>query len=44
MDAHTLKPAASLAKYGKTPFPGESEEYLRRARRCLRKKSNSAVT
>ena len=29
MDVHTLKPAASLAKYGKTPFPGESEEYSR---------------
>jgi predicted dithiol-disulfide oxidoreductase (DUF899 family) len=34
MDAHTLKPAATLAKYGKTPFPGESEEYLR-AREAL---------
>jgi predicted dithiol-disulfide oxidoreductase (DUF899 family) len=34
MDAHTLKPAANLAKYGKTPFPGESEEY-RRAREAL---------
>jgi len=28
MAAHTLKPAATLAKYGKTPFPGESEKYL----------------
>jgi hypothetical protein len=44
MDAHTLKPAATLAKYGKTPFPGESEEYLRARERCLRKKSNSAAT
>ena len=34
MDAHTLKPAANLAKYGKTPFPGESDEYLR-AREAL---------
>ena len=34
MDAHTLKPAANLAQYGKTPFPGESDEYLR-AREAL---------
>jgi predicted dithiol-disulfide oxidoreductase (DUF899 family) len=34
MDASTLKPAATLAKCGKTPFPGESEEY-RRAREAL---------
>ena len=34
MDAHTLKPATTLAKYAKTPFPGESEEY-RKAQEAL---------
>ena len=34
MDAYTLKPATTLAKYAKTPFPGESEEY-RKAREAL---------
>jgi predicted dithiol-disulfide oxidoreductase (DUF899 family) len=34
MDAHTLKPAATLAKLAKTPFPGESTEY-RKAREAL---------
>ena len=34
MDAHTLKPATTLAKYAKTPFPGESAEY-RKAREAL---------
>ena len=34
MDAHTLKPAATLAKQAKTPFPGESAEY-RKAREAL---------
>jgi predicted dithiol-disulfide oxidoreductase (DUF899 family) len=34
MDAHTLKPATTLANHAKTPFPGESEEY-RRAREAL---------
>jgi predicted dithiol-disulfide oxidoreductase (DUF899 family) len=34
MDAHTLKPAAALAKYTKTPFPGASAEYLK-AREAL---------
>jgi hypothetical protein len=44
MDAHTLKPAANLAKYGKTPFPVRARNIAGRARRCLRKKSNSAAT
>jgi predicted dithiol-disulfide oxidoreductase (DUF899 family) len=34
MDALTLKPATTLAKYAKTPFPGESEEY-RKVREAL---------
>jgi predicted dithiol-disulfide oxidoreductase (DUF899 family) len=34
MDAHTLKPAATLATLAKTPFPGESAEY-RKAREAL---------
>src|SRR5262249_52324793 len=34
MDARTLKPADTLTKYDKTPFPGESEEY-RSAREAL---------
>ena len=34
MDAHTLKPAATLAKHAKTPFPGGSAEY-RKAREAL---------
>jgi predicted dithiol-disulfide oxidoreductase (DUF899 family) len=34
MDAHTLKPAASLAKLARTPFAGESPEY-RKAREAL---------
>jgi predicted dithiol-disulfide oxidoreductase (DUF899 family) len=34
MDAHTLKPAATLAKLAKTPFAGESPEY-RKAREAL---------
>ena len=34
MDAHTLTPAAELAKKAKTPFPGESAEY-RQAREAL---------
>src|SRR5215831_9048606 len=34
MDAHTLKPAATLAKLAWTPFPGESAEY-RKAREAL---------
>jgi predicted dithiol-disulfide oxidoreductase (DUF899 family) len=34
MDAHTLTPAATLAKKAKTPFPGESAEY-RKAREAL---------
>jgi len=27
MDAHTLKPAAMLAKHAKSPFSGESAEF-----------------
>ena len=34
MDAHTIKPAAELAKKARTPFPGESTEY-RKAREAL---------
>ena len=34
MDAHTLKPATTLAKHAKTPFPGGSAEYLK-AREAL---------
>ena len=34
MDAHTLKPAATLAKGAHTPFPGGSAEY-RKAREAL---------
>ena len=34
MDTRALKPAANLAKLGKTPFPGETEEY-RKAREAL---------
>ncbi|WP_027527385.1 DUF899 family protein [Bradyrhizobium sp. Ec3.3] len=34
MDAHTLKPAATLAKLARTPFAGESPEY-RTAREAL---------
>jgi len=34
MDAHTLKPAATLAKKAKTPFPGQSDAY-RKAREAL---------
>jgi predicted dithiol-disulfide oxidoreductase (DUF899 family) len=34
MDAHTLTPAATLARKAKTPFPGESEAY-RKARVAL---------
>src|SRR5215813_9300139 len=34
MDAHTLTPAATLAKKAKTPFPGESDAY-RKARETL---------
>ncbi len=34
MDAHTLKPAPTLAKLAKTPFPGASAEY-RKAREAL---------
>jgi predicted dithiol-disulfide oxidoreductase (DUF899 family) len=34
MDAHTLKPAATLAKLARTPFAGESPEY-RKAREAL---------
>jgi predicted dithiol-disulfide oxidoreductase (DUF899 family) len=34
MDAQTLIPAATLARKGKTPFPGESEAY-RKAREAL---------
>ena len=34
MDAHTLKPAITLAKHANTPFPGESAEY-RKARQAL---------
>ena len=34
MDAHTLKPATTLAKHAKTPFPGASAEYLK-AREAL---------
>jgi predicted dithiol-disulfide oxidoreductase (DUF899 family) len=34
MDAHTLKPATSLAAKAKTPFPGESDAY-RKAREAL---------
>ena len=34
MDAHTLKPATTLAKHAKTPFPGASAEY-RKAREAL---------
>lgn len=34
MDAHILTPAATLARKGKTPFPGESAEY-RKAREAL---------
>jgi predicted dithiol-disulfide oxidoreductase (DUF899 family) len=34
MDAHTLTPAATLAKHAKTPFPGENQEY-RKAREAL---------
>jgi predicted dithiol-disulfide oxidoreductase (DUF899 family) len=34
MDVQTLKPATTLTKYAKTPFPGESAEY-RKAREAL---------
>ncbi|GLR85946.1 DUF899 family protein [Bradyrhizobium iriomotense] len=34
MDAHTLKPAATLAKLARTPFAGESPEYCK-AREAL---------
>src|ERR1041384_1769881 len=34
MDAHALIPAATLARQGKTPFPGESDAY-RKAREAL---------
>src|SRR4051812_17721497 len=34
MDAHTLIPAAALARKAKTPFPGESDAY-RKARETL---------
>jgi predicted dithiol-disulfide oxidoreductase (DUF899 family) len=34
MDAHTLKPAATIAKLARTPFAGESPEY-RKAREAL---------
>src|SRR5262245_49664005 len=34
MDAQVLKPAATLAKHARTPFPGESAEY-RKAREAL---------
>ena len=34
MDAHTLKPAATLAKLARTPFAGESPQY-RKAREAL---------
>jgi predicted dithiol-disulfide oxidoreductase (DUF899 family) len=34
MDAHILKPATTLAKHGKTPFPGASAEYCK-AREAL---------
>jgi predicted dithiol-disulfide oxidoreductase (DUF899 family) len=34
MDENALKPADSLAKLGKTPFPGQTEEY-RKAREAL---------
>ena len=34
MDAHTLKPATQLAKHGKIPFPGASDEY-QKAREAL---------
>src|SRR6266550_521830 len=34
MDAHTLKPATTLAKHANTPFPGGSAEY-RKAREAL---------
>jgi len=34
MDSNTLTPAATLAKKGKTPFPGESDAY-RKARETL---------
>jgi len=34
MDAQTLKPATTLAKHAKTPFPGDSAEY-RKAREAL---------
>ena len=34
MDAQTLKPAPTLAKHAKTPFPGASAEY-RKARDAL---------
>lgn len=34
MDVRTLIPAATLARYAKTPFPGESEAY-RKAREAL---------
>jgi predicted dithiol-disulfide oxidoreductase (DUF899 family) len=34
MDAHTLIPAATLAKHAETPFPGGSAEY-RQAREAL---------
>jgi predicted dithiol-disulfide oxidoreductase (DUF899 family) len=34
MDAHTLKPAATLAKHAKAPFPGASAQYSK-AREAL---------
>src|SRR5882672_2003707 len=34
IDAHTLKPATTLAKHAKTPFPGASAEY-RKAREAM---------
>jgi len=34
MDLHTLKPATTLTKHAKTPFPGESADY-RKAREAL---------
>jgi len=44
MDVPILKPASDLAKFAKPPFPGESTEYHKRAKRSTRPRSNSAAT
>jgi predicted dithiol-disulfide oxidoreductase (DUF899 family) len=35
MDAHTLMPAATLARKAKTPFPGESDTYRKASEALL---------